>query len=185
MDILLSICLGLGLSAACGFRVFVPLLVMSVAARAGHLELSSGFVWVSATPALMTLAVATAMEVAAYYIPWLDNLLDSVATPAAVIAGVVVTASVVTGMDPLLRWALAIIAGGGLAGTVQTLTVGTRLGSTVTTAGIGNAAVSTVELGSSVLVSLLALVVPLAAVVVVGAFLIFSARRLLRRKAPA
>src|SRR6185295_12716156 len=102
MAILLNLCLGIGLSAACGFRVFVPLLVMSLAARTGHLTLSPGFAWIGETPALVTLAVATLAEIAAYYVPWLDNALDVAASPAAVIAGIVASASVVTEIDPYL-----------------------------------------------------------------------------------
>ena len=185
MEIALSTCLGLGLSAACGFRVFVPLLVVSVAARTGHLTLSPHFDWIGAMPALITFAVATALEIAAYYIPWVDNFLDLIATPAAVIAGTIVAASVVTGIDPFLKWILAAIAGGGVAGTVQGLTVGTRQVSSVVTAGMGNPIVSTLELGGSVALSILAVFVPVLALLAVVLFLVFTARRLRRRRAPA
>src|SRR5687768_14594844 len=111
MDLLLSLGIGLGLSAACGFRIFVPLLVMSIAANAGELQLASSFSWIRSTEALVALSVATALEVGAYYIPWLDNFLDTVTTPAAVVAGSIVTASMITDMSPLLKWGLAIIAG--------------------------------------------------------------------------
>src|SRR5947209_5055832 len=96
---LLSICLGIGLSAACGFRVFVPLLVMSIASLSGHLSLAPGFAWIGTYPALLTFAVATILEIAGYYIPWLDHALDILASPAAIVAGTVATASVVTGMS--------------------------------------------------------------------------------------
>jgi len=95
METILSLLIGIGLSAACGFRVFVPLLVVSVASHTGHLHLSSGFEWMGSDAALIAFAVATVLEVAAYYIPWLDNLLDTVASPAAVIAGTLVTASLI------------------------------------------------------------------------------------------
>src|SRR5580765_6236286 len=98
MDTLTSIFLGIGLSAACGFRVFVPMLVMSVASLSGHLTLAPGFQWIATYPALITFSVATAVEIAGYYIPWLDHLLDTMATPAAVIAGTIITASMVSGM---------------------------------------------------------------------------------------
>ena len=88
MEAVLSVCMGLGLSAACGLRVFLPLLVMNLAARAGWLGLSPGFEWIGETPALIAFGVATAVEIAAYYVPWLDNLLDVVSSPAAVVAGV-------------------------------------------------------------------------------------------------
>src|SRR5262245_17449136 len=123
MELALSICLGIGLSAACGFRVFVPLLGMSAAALAGHLHLAPGFDWIGTWPALACFLTATILEIGAYYIPWLDNLLDSMATPAAVIAGSLITAAVVTDMSPLLKWSLAIIAGGGTAGVIQSTSV--------------------------------------------------------------
>src|ERR1043166_5372948 len=110
METLLSICVGIGLSAACGFRVFVPLLIMSIASMSGHLTLAHGFEWISSYPALLAFAVATCVEVAGYYIPWVDNLLDAIATPAAMVAGTLVTASMVADLSPFMKWTLAIIA---------------------------------------------------------------------------
>jgi len=188
MDIpeaVLSVLIGLGLAAACGFRIFVPLFVASVAALAGHLELSEGFQWIGTWPALVAFGLATVLEIAAYYIPWLDNLLDSIATPAAVVAGILVAAACVTDMSPLLKWTLAVVAGGGAAGGVQALTVTTRGASTATTGGLGNAAVSTVEGVSAAAVSTLSVTVPILAIAVVltaGSFLV---ARLFRRREPA
>src|SRR6185295_19313170 len=99
MELALSICLGLGLAAACGFRVFVQLLGISTAALAGHLHLAAGFEWLGSWPAFACFLTATIIEVVAYYVPWLDNLLDSIATPAAVVAGTIATASVVADMS--------------------------------------------------------------------------------------
>jgi hypothetical protein len=118
-----SIALGISLSAACGFRVFVPFLVMSIAALAGTLPLSDGFAWVGTVPALVVFASATLVEVAAYYIPWVDNLLDTIATPLALVAGTVASASVLTDVSPVLQWTLAILAGGGSAGLIQAVLV--------------------------------------------------------------
>src|SRR6266478_8524849 len=132
METLLSICVGIGLSAACGFRVFVPLLVMSIAALCGHLTLAHGFEWIGTYPAVVAFAVATCLEIAGYYIPWVDHLLDTIATPAALVAGTLVTASAVTDISPFLKWTLAVIAGGGSAGLVQGATVIMRGASTVT-----------------------------------------------------
>lgn len=181
METAMSVALGIGLSAACGFRIFVPLLVMSVAARSGHFTLGAGFEWIGSWPALLAFGVATALEVAAYYIPWLDHALDLVATPTAVVAGVLVMASSITGMSPLLRWTLAVIAGGGAAGAVQALTGMTRIASTASTGGLANPLVATAEAGGSILVSLLAIAVPLAALALVALLLWFAARRILRR----
>jgi len=190
MEILVSIFLGIGLAAACGFRIFVPMLVMSIAAQAGMLQLSGGFEWIGSLPALIVFALATLLEIGAYYIPWVDNLLDSVASPAAVIAGIVVAASVITDLHPMLQWGLALIAGGGAAGTVQAITTGTRGVSTVTTAGFGNFAVSTAEAGGSVVLSVLAVLVPVAAFLLLLGFTLYAGRRLAawrasRRQAPS
>ena len=185
MEVLLSVCLGLGLAAACGFRVFVPFLLLNLAAQTGYVTLGGGFSWIASTPALITLAVATGLEIGAYYVPWLDNVLDSVATPAAVVAGIVVTASVVTGIDPFLKWTLAVIAGGGIAGAVQATTVGARGASSLTTGGLGNPLVTTAEIGGSVLLSGMAIGLPALAGLAVLALLVFAVRRLRRRRRPA
>ncbi len=187
MESVLSIALGLGLAAACGFRVFVPLLVISAASHGGHLGIAERFEWIGSTPVLITLIVATVLEIAAYYIPWVDNLLDTIASPAAVVAGVVASASVITNMDPYLKWTLAVIAGGGLAGAVQIVTTGTRGASTVTTAGLGNPLVSTMETGGSLMVSVLSIIAPLLAIGFVVLFLVLVGRRMRRatRRRPA
>lgn len=161
MEWIMSLAVGLGLSAACGFRVFVPLLGMSIANQSGHLTLSPGFEWIGSTSALVAFSVATLLEVAGYFIPWVDNLLDTIATPAAIVAGSIVTASQLGGMSPMLKWSLAIIAGGGLCGTVQFGTVATRALSSGSTAGLGNAAVALFEFFLSFIVTVGALVFPI------------------------
>lgn len=180
MTTLLSVLLGIGLSAACGFRIFVPFLLVAIAARTGHVMLGPAFAWMAATPALIAFGVATVAEIGAYYTPWLDNMLDILASPAAVVAGMVMTASVVTGLDPMFKWTLALIAGGGIAGTMQALTVGTRKVSLLTTGGLGNPIVSTVELAGSVALTLLAIVLPLLAFAVIAWALLLGVRHLLR-----
>jgi hypothetical protein len=188
LDLALSIALGVGLAAAVGFRVFLPMLVMSIAAFSGHLTLSSGFAWLGTAPALVMLSVAALLEILAYYIPGVDNLLDAIATPAALIAGTVVSAAVMTDLPPIVKWTTAVIAGGGAAGLTQGLTSLLRAKSTVMTAGLGNHALATGELGGALIVSLLALVAPLAAVGLVALFCWFAVRlvrRLFRKDRPA
>lgn len=188
MEILLSVLIGLGLSAACGFRVFVPLLVMSLASRAGvgHLILGEGFDWIGTTPALIAFSAATVLEIGGYYIPWVDNLLDAVATPTAVVAGIVVMASSVTDVSPFLQWTLAILAGGGTSAVFQGITATVRQVSSFTTGGLGNPVVATVEAGGSALLAVLAITLPILAVAIVFALLVFGVRRLLfRRPRPA
>lgn len=176
-----AIALGVGLSAAVGFRIFVPFTVMSVAALTGNLNLTSGFDWIGTWPALVLFATATALEIGAYYIPWLDNALDTIATPAAVVAGAVITASVVGDISPMLRWVLAIIAGGGVAGAVQTGTTLLRAGSTATTGGVGNPVINTAEIASSFTLSIVTVVLPLFALAAVIALFAWAWRRIVQR----
>lgn len=163
MEALLSIAVGIGLAAACGFRIFVPLFLVSIAHHTGHLGLAEGFEWMGSTPAMITFGSATLLEIVAYYVPLLDNLLDTLAAPSAVVAGTIATASQVGYMDPWLAWSVAIIGGGGAAGLVQGLTTVTRGFSTMATAGFGNPLVSTLEAGASFLFTLAAIVVPFVA----------------------
>ncbi len=184
MDTLLSIGIGIGLAAACGFRVFVPLLVVSIAAHTNHLTLASSFQWMGSDGALVAFACATAVEIAGYYIPWVDHLLDTLATPAAIVAGTVVSASVFTSMDPYLRWTLAVIAGGTAAGLVQGGTVITRAASTATTGGLGNPLVATGELMLSGIFSVMLLALPFIGIALVALALIFLGRKVWKRFRP-
>ena len=187
-DLALSIALGVGLAAAVGMRVFLPLMVVSLAAYSGHLTLSSGFTWLGTPPALVMLSVAAALEILGYYIPGLDNLLDAIATPAALIAGTVVSAAVMTDLPPLVKWSTAVIAGGGAAGLTQTLTGLLRAKSTLLTGGLGNPVIASGELGGALTLSMLALAAPFVALtlVVCGVwFLLRVVRRRLRSEQPA
>lgn len=182
METILSLCIGIGLSAACGFRVFVPLLVMSVASLMGWFEPMKGFEWLAIPSVCIGLAVATICEIGAYYIPWVDNALDTIATPAAMVAGTLTTMAVSTGeMSQFASWAAAIIVGGGTATAVQMGTVAVRGVSTATTGGIANPLVSTGEWIGAIVVSVLSLIVPVL-VVIVGIILVVLAVRWLRKK---
>jgi hypothetical protein len=181
LETITSILLGIGLSAATGFRIFVPFLVASIAAITGYLPLSPSFEWIGTYPALIAFGVATIIEIAAYYIPWLDNLLDSIATPAAFIAGAILMVAVVSGLPPLAKWALAIIAGSGAAGIVQTGTTLTRAASTTTTGGIANPVISTVEAGSSFGLSVLAILIPVIAGLITIVLLFWVSSKLFKK----
>jgi hypothetical protein len=180
MDSLLGIPIGLALSTAAGLRVFVPLLLTGLAARLGYLTLTPSMTWIGSNPALLAFATATALEVGAYYVPWLDNLLDAVATPAAITAGVITTAAVTPELSPLVRWTLAIVAGGGVAGVVQVGTALLRLKSSTFTAGVGNPVLATGELVGSLMLSGLGLLAPLLAAAAVVVVLVVSTRRVVR-----
>ena len=180
-DLALSIALGVVLAAATGFRVFLPMLIVSGAAYTGHLSLDNSFAWLGTPFALTMLSAAAFVEVLAYYVPGVDNLLDAVATPAAFVAGTIVSAAVMTDLPPMAKWMAAVIAGGGTASFIQGVTTILRTKSTVVTGGFGNPVIATGELGGSVLLSLLALAAPLAAFAVV-ILLLWLALRLIRRK---
>jgi hypothetical protein len=187
VEIFLSICIGVGLSAACGFRVFVPLLCLSAAAHFGHLHLSPAFAWIGSLPAMIAFGVATALEIAAYYVPWVDNLLDTIAVPLATVAGIVVTASVVTDIDPFWKWTLAVIAGGGMATTTQIATTKARVTSSATTGGLANPVLATVENILSTILSVVSVIWPVVALVLAffvlvgsGLLIFFAARMLLK-----
>lgn len=182
LNILLSLALGIGLSAAAGFRVFVPFLVMSAAALTGNLQLGEGWAWIGSYPALLVFATASILEIAAYYVPWVDNALDSVATPAAAVAGVIVSAAVIADLSPLLTWTLAIIAGGGTAGLIQTGTVLARSLSSVTTLGVGNFTVATGEWVGSIITALLAIFLPVLTLLLVLFVLTWVLRRVRRTR---
>lgn len=187
----LAILMGIGLAAACGFRVFVPLFVASLAANADintiggtniQQLLGQDFEWLGSTPVTIALGVATAVEIAAYYIPWVDNVLDSIASPAAVIAGTFVTAAVMPDFlgGGATQWFTAMIIGGGTAGAVQTASVVTRGASTATTGGAGNPIISTAELGGSIVTAILAILVPVIAGIVLIVIFFFVIRAILR-----
>lgn len=183
METILGLCIGVGLSAACGFRVFVPLLVMSIATMMGWFEPSKGFEWLAMPSVCLALAVATVCEVAAYYIPWVDNALDTVATPAAMIAGTLTTMAVSSGeMSQFAGWAAAIIVGGGTAGVVQMSTVAARGVSTATTSGLGNFVVATGEWIGAILLSVSALLVPALVAIVVVIAVILAVRWIRHKK---
>lgn len=161
MPILLSLCVGIGLSAACGFRVFLPLFALGLANRFGDLPLHESFQWIGSTPALLALGTATVCEILGYFIPYVDHLLDTMASPMAILAGIIATAAVLSNdTNPWLQWSLAVIAGGGVAAATQTSTVLLRGLSTLTTGGLGNPLVALGELALSALVSVLAMLFP-------------------------
>jgi len=191
MNELMAILAGVGLAAACGFRVFVPLFIASLAANTGvnafggvnfQEMLGADFEWLGSTPITIALGVATALEIGSYYIPWLDNALDAIASPAAVVAGTFITGAMMPDMmgDGSFKWILSTIVGGGTSAVVQGASVITRGTSTATTGGVGNPVVSTAELGGSVLTAGLAILVPILAGLLVLVLLYFFIRTIFR-----
>lgn len=160
-EVVLSILLGFSLAASAGFRVFVPLLVLSLSAYFGWFPVHDKWQWVGSIPALVLLGVATVFEVGAYFIPWVDNLLDTISVPLAAIAGTLLMVATMSDMDPTITWALAIIAGGGAAAAVSGATSATRLGSTATTGGLANPVVAGVETMAATTVSVASIFSPI------------------------
>ncbi len=182
-DILVSLALGIALAAAAGLRIFVPLLVVSIAAYLGRIHIAESFMWLGTLPTIAALAAAAVIEIGAYYLPGLDNLLDAIAAPVAVGASMMLVAAPLWDMSPLLKWTMAILAGGGAAGLTHGVTSLLRAKSTLLTGGIGNPVVATSELGGALGLSVLALLLPVLALLLVIALiggLFWMLRRLAR-----
>jgi hypothetical protein len=180
MELLLSLIVGIILSVTAGFRLFVPLLVLSGTSLAGWVELSDSFAWIGTYPALAALLIATIVEVAAYFIPYIDNLLGAAATPISVLAGALITASVMVEMHPMLTWTLAVVLGGGAALGGSAVSNVVHAGSTAATGGTGNPLVSLFESAAALVLAVMAALVPVLALILLG-LLFFFAAKLFRR----
>jgi hypothetical protein len=174
METILAVITGIGLSAACGFRIFVPLLALNLASMFGYLHLAAGFEWIGGYYATIAFASATVLEIIAYYVPWLDNVMDAIASPVSILAGTIATASVITDMSPSLKWMLAIIAGGGVAGLLQGATTALRVKSSLFSGGLGNPLFATLELAGAAIVAFLAIMVPVVGFILVAGFAIYA-----------
>lgn len=174
---LMGVALGIGLAAATGFRVFLPLLVAGLAAHQGLLPLSSGFEWLGSTAALVTLGTAAVFEILAYYIPGVDHALDVLASPATVAAGIVASAAVMADVPPSVLWPVAIIGGGGIAGLTKGSTALLRAKTGLMTGGLSNPVISTAETVGATGLSIFAIVLPLVAVAVIIALLVWVTRK--------
>lgn len=181
MEILLQAAIGIGLSAAAGFRILIPFLVMSIAANTGYLKLAPEMEWMATQTAIIAFAIAACVEVLVYFVPVVSNAMDLIEVPAAAIAGTILTAAVTSDMSPFLRWSLAAIAGGGIAGGTEALMSFTRLASIAVAGPVGSVTVSSAELGSSAVLSMLAIALPILTLVVVAVLAFLVLRRLKRR----
>lgn len=166
IEVMISIVLGFSLAASAGFRVFIPLLVLSLSAHFGWFPVNKSWEWVGSYPALVLLGVAAVVEVFAYFIPWVDNMLDTISVPLAGIAGTLLMLATMGDVNPAFAWALAIIAGGGAAAAISGTASATRLTSTATTGGLGNPVVSTVETAAATTVSVASIFSPIIALVI-------------------
>ena len=166
VTIIMATLMGISLAAASGFRVFLPPFLLSLAARFNVVWfldidlIGTQFEFFTSTLSIVVLGIATVAEFAAFYAPWVDSVLDTIATPASIVAGVAMTAIVLEGNDPIIQWTIAIVAGGGVAATIQSATVATRGLSSTFTFGLGNSAVATGENVASVALTLIAILIP-------------------------
>ena len=162
-QLLLGLGVGISLAAASGFRVFTPLLVVSVAVHFFGVTVNSDFNWVGSWLALIILGTATIVEMLSYYIPWVDTALDVINTPLALVAGAVVMSGMMPDIHPGLRWAIALIVGTGAAGITQVATTVVRSASSATTGGLGNNVVSSSENVCATGLSIMAFIFPIVA----------------------
>ncbi len=186
LDATSSVILGVCLSAACGFRVFLPALVLSTAALYFGVPLPGDLAILNNQTAFVVLLAATLFEIGAYYVPWLDNILDHIATPVAVVAGTLLTYSfLIPDTDPVLRWGIALIVGGGAAGAVQATTNITRLSSSALTFGLANPVIATIENVMALALSVMTVAFPVLAALmlgVVGFVVVFIVLKLLDQR---
>jgi hypothetical protein len=151
------------------------------------ITMNEHFEWLAGLPTLITTGIATIVEILAYYIPFVDHLLDTVSVPMATVAGSVLFASQFADLGTFPQWALALIAGGGTAATISSGFAGIRAASTATTGGLGNSVVGTTETAGAGIMSVLAMAAPIIAgicaiaLVIVVIFVGRKAWRKLRR----
>jgi hypothetical protein len=157
---------------------------VSLSSYMGWIPVGEHFQWLATLPCLIATGVAMAAEILAYYIPYIDHLLDTITVPLATIAGTILFASQFADLGAFPQWALAFIAGGGTAAAISTSFAGVRAASTTTTGGLGNSAVATTESTGAGLMSALALAAPviafiIAILLIIAAF--FAGRRIWRK----
>jgi hypothetical protein len=155
--------LGLGLAAATGLRAFLPLLLLSIAARFQlfGIDLNDKAEWLGSDAALIALGLATAIELAADKVPFLDHALSAVGTVTRPLAAVLAASSVFAGVDPVIAAVAGVIIGAPTALAFHAAQSGTRVASTATTGGLANPVVSVVEDLLAFATTLLALAAPL------------------------
>lgn len=186
LDLITALCMGIGLSGAAGFRVFLPPFILSILMRTTLIDVNldgTEFEIFDSNISIFLLGVATLSEFFGYYVPWIDNLLDTIASPGSVAAGFLMTMMILEGnTDPIFQWILAIIAGGGVSGVIQGATVATRATSTFMTAGLGNPVIATGENFATIILTILALLFPIMACLIVFILIYYGLSKLINNK---
>ncbi|MDR2232702.1 MAG: DUF4126 domain-containing protein [Tannerella sp.] len=176
LQYVLAAFIGIGLAAATGLRVFLPMFAVSLASYFHWIPVSESFEWLAGLPALIITGIATVVEILAYYIPFIDNLLDSITVPMATIAGAILFAAQFTDLETFPQWALALIAGGGTAAIVSSTMAGARALSSTTTVGVANPVVSTIETTGAVVMTAFSYIFPVIAFVLAVVFIVLIIR---------
>lgn len=183
MELMIALLVGIGLAAAAGLRIFLPLFGLALGSWLNYIPVQGDMAWLATPAAVVALGAATILEIGGYYFPLVDHLLDTIAAPGAIIAGTLMTASLITGIDqPMLQWSLALIAGGGTAGIVQAGSMLARATSTATTGGLGNPVVATGEWLGSLALTLMAILAPILIVLALAGLAIWAWRRRIRSR---
>jgi hypothetical protein len=179
--IVFALLMGFSLAATCGLRAFLPLLIISIGAKAGIITLSQSFDWMQSWPALICFGSATLIEIVGDKFPVVDHFLDSIGIVIRPVAGALAATSLIQGLDPLTTLVIGIIMGSAIAGVTHTIKASTRLASTAFTAGIANPLLSLLEDVATFFTGALSLVLPWITAIAVVVALIVAGRIAFRR----
>lgn len=202
MELLAAICVGLGLSAAGGLRIFVPLLIAGLSQRLNLVELAPALSWTSSWTALCVLGLLSVAEGVGYCVPAVDHALDALSAPAGWLAGALLSVGLVapelhsslasgdhlTGLinQALYATGLGAAAASGVAaaGITQATSAGGRIVSTTATGGIANPFYAAIESILATVASILAVLTPI--VLAIGALLVLGTLYVMirRRRTP-
>ena len=173
----------LGLATAAGLNAWVPLLAVGLLAKHTDLvELSGSWTALSDTPVLIALAGVAALDFAGDKIPTVDHVLHAAGTVIAPTTGVVAALSSTSALDvsPGLLTIIGLVAAETAHGTRMTI----RPFSTIGTVGAGNPVLSLIEDVTSTGLSVIAIALPVLALLLVVAMFAaaWTAIRRLRRR---
>ncbi|MCW3097173.1 MAG: putative transrane protein [Chthonomonadaceae bacterium] len=186
---LVQLMMGVSLAACCGLRAWMPMLIVSLLAKAGYVHLSPSFSFLARNDALIIFGVATVLELLGDKVIVIDHFLDAIGTVVRPAVGTVLASSMLTHLDPLAATTLGLIAGGTSAFTIHAGKTVIRAKSSLLAhfhAGVGNAALSILEDVCTVGGVFLAVFVPGLAFVLallVMAFMIWMIVHLIRKGA--
>jgi mannitol-specific phosphotransferase system IIBC component len=170
MDVFTSVLAGFGLSAPAGLNAWLPLLITGLAARLNFIKLAAPFDMLSNTWVLLIIGLLLTIEVFADKIPAVDTINDVIHTFIRPTAGGILFAAqagMIGGMDPILGFGLGVLS----AGSVHAVKAASRPLITATTGGLGNPLVSFIEDIVAAVATILALIVPILAALIMATIL--------------